>query len=267
MNYTTLQVGDFELFSLTIRALARLVPSAKFVVGENGYKIFSKNSFARIETYSTVLKTPTGSPELSFCINDLTKLNKVLSSISREFDGEEVKLSIKVSDKNLSFESSKIKVKLVTVREETIENYIVQNAISTPLTPTFTFYTRSELIKNVNSNSFMFSDVDNIRIYLCDNLENMDNNMVYAKMSSVNSGFSNEIISKLGYITFGKIGDRNIIIDSERLAAFNIIDSDSIEISLMDKPFLVSKIHEEATKGGIIKDTLDINIYSSIRKN
>lgn len=266
MNYTVVNVGDFELFSTTIKALSKLVPAAKFVINENGYSIFSKNAFARVETYSSVLYTNSETP-VSFCINDLPKLNKLLVSIKREFGNDPVKISIKVSDKNIAFESSKIKVKFITVREETIENYVVQTAVTTQLTPIFKFYTSSELIRNMNSNSFMFSDLDNIRIYLCGKQEGMENNILYARMSSVNGAFSNEIISKLGYITYGKLDDRQIIIDSERLSAFNLVESDNIEIALMDKPFLVSTICKESESDALIKHKVQINVYLSIRKS
>lgn len=265
MNYTLVNVGDFDLFSTTIKALSKLVPAAQFVINEDGYRIFSKNSFARIETYSSVLYT-NNDTEVSFCINDLTKLNKVLSSIKREFGNDTIKINIKVSDKQISFESSKIKAKLITVREETIETYIVQTAVQTQLTPVFKFYTTSELIRNMNSNSFLFSDLDNIRIYLCNKQHDMDNNVLYAKMASVNGAFSNEIISKLGYITLGSLPDeKQIIIDSERLSAFNLLESDNIEISLMDKPFLVSTLYKESE--GSVKHNLRITVYASIRKS
>jgi hypothetical protein len=267
MNYTVVNVGDFDLFSMTIKALAKLVPAAKFVINGNGYSIFSKNAFARIETYSSVLHT-TNDSTVEFCINDLAKFNKVLASIKREFGEETIKINLKVTDKHISIESSKIKVKFITVREETIENYIVQTAVSTVLTPVFKFYTTSELIRNMNSNSFMFSDLDNIRIYLQGPQADMDNNVLYGKMASVNGNFSNEIISKLGYITFGKLADRQIIIDSERLSAFNLIDSDNIEISLMDKPFLVSKITKESESDvNKLKHSVNITVYLSIRKS
>lgn len=265
MKSTLVNVGDFDLFSITIKALSKLVPAAQFVINEDGYRIFSKNSFARIETYSSVLQTM-NDEEISFCINDLAKLNKILSSIKREFGNEPVKINIKVLDKQISFESSKIKAKLITVREETIETYIVQDAVKTVLNPVFKFYTTSELIRNMNSNSFLFSDLDNIRIYLCNTQHDMDNNVLYAKMASVNGAFSNEIISKLGYITQGVLPtDKQVIIDSERLSAFNIIDSDNIEISLMDKPFLVSTIYKESDDA--MKHNVKITVYTSIRKN
>jgi hypothetical protein len=152
-----------------------------------------------------------------------------------------------------------IKTKIITVKEEVIQNTI-SKAVTTTLTPIFEFKTSSDDIKKVLNNGYLFTDVENIRVYLNQH-DDMLQNCIYAEVTNKTNRLSNNIMTKFGDITLGKLTE-DLIIDFERLSAFNLFKSDAIVIQLMDKPFLVSNL-------SIIKNDVfsKITIYNSLRKS
>lgn len=250
-------IVDFDLFYEAIKSIAKFAISSKFILNEDGLKIYSKNDFARceFETNSIYTKNP-----IEISILEINMLLKLLTTIKDIHDNDYSELNFYIEANAIIFKSKKFKSKLVTCKEELIEKW-VSKKITSSLNPVFEFTTTSELIKRLNSHSFIFSDKTSLRIYL-KSISDMENNALFAELGN-NTNLANSITLKFGLITFGSLGDRNIILDFERLNIFNLIQSSNIKISLMDKNVLVSNISIDGKHNTNFK----LNIYNSIRKN
>ena len=64
-------------------------------------------------------------------------------------------------------------------------------------------------------------------------------------------------------MTFGKLEDRELIIDLDRLQLFNAVQSNEIKISLMDKNVLVSKVRQTGKNDSYFS----IVVYNSLLRN
>ncbi len=128
--------------------------------------------------------------------------------------------------------------------------------------PVFEFNTTSDIIKQINSHSFIISDSSALRIYLSMD-KTLEKNVLYATLGNETNSLNNSLTLKFGLVTFGALNDRKLILDQERLNVFNILPSNDIKIQLMDKNVLVSSVK---TLGK--NDTfLNLTIYNSLRKS
>lgn len=255
-----INVNDFDLFETTIKALVKIVNQAKFVLNGAGLTIYSMNSFARTEITTNCISSEEA---CEFCINDVSLIQKILMTLRREFDKTKIDLKIKFDGQFVHFISSKMKAKVITVREDIIRDYVSLRKVQTQLMPVFEFQTTSSIIKNIAANTYIFPDPTMARIYLKTSEDGMDKNSIYALIDNKNNTYSNSMLLKLGIIKFGNL-NREIIVDVDRLMLFNILDSNEINITLMDKNVLVSEVIKISDDS---KTKLEIKIYNSIRKN
>lgn len=258
-----LDIVDFELFELTIKAISKFVNEAKFIVDNTGLTILSKTGYARSELTTSSVALVDNVNEVSFCINNLSVFVKTLNLINREAAGNNPELMLIFDGTFIHFKSKFIKSKLITCSEDSIRNSIIDKKVTTQLIPVCEFLTSSVLLKNLTINNFIFSSPDEIKIYIKNGAEiDMDKNLLYAVLDNANNKFSNSLTLKMGMLTSGKI-DRQVIIDIPRVNAFNLIEDDQIKIQLMEQNVLVSTIVRKS-KDNSAKTT--ITIYNSIRK-
>lgn len=91
----------------------------------------------------------------------------------------------------------------------------------------------------------------------------MENNSVFATLGDRSSSLNNELTLKLGLVTFGQIPEnRNIIFDLERFNLLNVVESENIDVHLMNYNVIVCKNRVQGKN-----DTFfDMNIYISMIK-
>ena len=159
------------------------------------------------------------------------------------------------------FESKKFKTKYGTCNEDTIGRW-VSKKVETALTPVFEFTTTSDLIRRVNSHSFMFTDSKAVRVYI-ETRDDMEINAVFATLGNKETELNNEITTKLGLVTSGSMQSRKIILDLERLNLFNAVQVPEIKISLMNVNVLVSKSKILGKNGS----WFDLTIYNTMLKS
>lgn len=258
MAKETIKINDVNLFYESLVSFSKLATSAKFMIDENGLTIYGKNSFSRGEMTSNAIfsKNP-----IEFCLLDIGMFIKLLNTALEIHKESQSDINLIVDLPFIKIESGKFKTKITTCKEEIIATSI-STKIKTELKPVFEFTTSSDLIKRVNGHSFIFQDSESIRIYLMTDDE-MENNVLYAKIGNESNDLNNSVTLKFGLINAGQLDDRKIILNFDRLAMFNIINSDSIKVSLMDKNVLVNKIH----MGGKNDSSYDLTIYTSILAN
>ena len=255
-NKITIQ--DFDLFYDIVKAISKFADGAKINVNQSGLTIHCKNSVARCTFTSNALVSV---DELSFVITELQTFVKLMQTVKDLHEGDYSTLKFSLDGNDIRFSSKKTKLKLITKKEELITQWISQ-AFNTPLTPVFEFNTSSDYIKRVNSHSYILSDPNELRIYLALNPE-MENNTIYATLGNNSNNMNNSLTMKFGLVTFGKLNDRVLTLDLERLNIFNMVPSNLINIQLMDKNVLVSNIK----LNGKNNTYANLTIYNSLRKS
>lgn len=258
MAATNIKINDFKLFSKSLNAFSKLSKSAKLEISSSGLVIYGRNSYARGELTTTAVFSD---KDINFAIYDLTTLTKIFSTIEKIHNDDFSELKISFDRSFLRIESNLFKTKIVTCDEATIAG-AMSKKITTPLVSVLSFTTSSDQIKYINSHSFIMGDIESTRIYLGTDSE-LENNVLYATLGNTAHNMNNSITLKLGLITFGKIPDRPIILNFDRLNLFNIMSSDNIKIDIMDKNVLVTKFHE----AGKNDSYLDLSIYNSTLVN
>lgn len=255
-----IKVNDFNLFLQSVKALNKLTTSAKFTINSEGFTVYGKNAFARGELSSNSLiaeKDP-----IEFCVLDLSMFIKVLNTAYEIHQDDLSEISIWFDFPFIKIESEKFKTKLSTCKEDVIQNSISQK-VKTQLTPVFEMLTSTKQIKYINSHSFIASDPDAARVYL--SIEpTMENNVVYARIGNDANELNNSITLKFGMATSGTIGDRKLILNFDRLSIFNVVDSEEIQIQLMDKNVLVNTVNVYGEDGS---SSFKFVLYTSLLAN
>lgn len=251
-------IKNFEIFEQTLSAVLKLVPSIKLCLNSTGLTIHACNSYARCSVFTNSVSSD---EDMSICIKDAISLIKTLSVIKDDEGKKSTFSNIDMSfdDTFIHIKSKGIKSKIITVKEEVIQN-VVSKEVVTVLTPILEFKTSSDIIKKVLSNGYLFSDPESVRVYLNQH-EDMQQNCLYAEVTNKANRLSNNITIKFGDITLGKV-EEDLILDFERISAFNIFKSDNIVIQLMDKPYMVANL-------SLSKDDIfsKFTIYNSLRKS
>lgn len=252
-------IDDFDLFVESLKAAAKLVDAAKLLFSPNGLEIYgARANAARCELTTNAVHS---NDTFDFCIDSISMLNRVLSTVKEVHGNDFSELEISYSRPNLLFKSKKMKTKYSTCNESTISKW-VSKKIMTQMSTVFSFKTSSDMIKRINGHSFMFTDAKTINVYL-ETKDDMEANAVFATLGNKNVDLGREMTLKFGLVTEGKIPDgRNLIIDIERMNLFNCIQSDDISISLMDKNVLLSKTNVHGKNGTYF----NINIYCTLLK-
>jgi len=252
-------VDDFNLFVESMKAAAKLIDGAKLLFSPNGLEIYgARSNAARCELTTNAVRSK---DTFDFCIDSIAMLNRILAIVREVHDGDYSELEMSYSKPNLLFKSKKMKTKYSTCNESTITKW-VSKKITTQMNAVFTFKTSSDLIKRMNGHSFMFTDAKSVNVYL-ETKDDMEANAVFATLGNKNIDIGREMTLKFGLVTSGKIPDgRSLIIDLERMNLFNCMQSDDINVSLMDKNVLLSKTNVLGKDGTYF----NINIYCTLLK-
>lgn len=195
-------------------------------------------------------------------IPDMQLFLKVLMSVKEVHDNDFADLKFMFDGSAARLESKKMKTKLMTCRDGALIEKWVSKKLVTQLTPVFEFTTTSDMLKRLNSHSFIMQDPNSLRIYLHMD-KDLEKNVLYATIGNEANSLSNSMTLKFGLVTLGSLGDRKLVLDYERLNMFSIIPSNDIKIQLMDKNVLVSNV-KTAGKNGTF---LNLTVYNSLRKS
>lgn len=197
---------------------------------------------------------------VSFSIKSMSTFVRILQSAKdiHQDDFSDFKFIVDLPAVRLS--SKKFKMKLQCCTDDIIEPWISKK-VETELKPVFEFTTTSDLIKRVNSHQFIFSNPNEIRIYL-ETHEEMENNALFATIGNRSNNLNNEMTLKFGIVTFGKL-DRVLTLDQQRLNLFNSVQSNEIKVQLMDKGCIVSKTQVCGKNGSVFS----MIVYNTLIKN
>lgn len=264
-----IEIRDFDLFQEVLKSTAKVVESAKFTIGEAGLEIYgARAKAARCEMTSNAVVSQTA---IEFSVENLQLFLKIVSSVKDVHEGDYSGLKFFVDLPFIRFESKKFKTKFATCNESLISQW-VSKKISTEMTPVFEFIGTSDMIKRVNSHSFMFSNPKDTRVYV-ETKPEMENNAVFATLGNKETELNNEITLKFGLVTSGSllekdkdglvVSERKIILDLERLNLFNAVQSDDIKFQFMNLNCLVSRVSVSGRNGTFF----NMNVYSTVLKS
>lgn len=259
-----ISINDFNLFHETIKATSKVVESAKISIDQNGLAVYGAHgTIVRCEiiTNSVYSQNP-----VSFSIKDLKTLEKVLSTVKEIHKDDFTDLKFILDLPSVKFQSKKFKTKIQCCTDDIIEKWISKK-IEATLTPVFEFTTTSDLIKRINSHSYIFSDSESLRIYL-ETKDDMENNSLFASIGNRQNNLNNEMTLKFGAVTYGKLEDDEhneikLTLDLERLNLFNCVQSNDIKVSLMKPKCIVSKTHLIGKNNSFF----DFTTYMTLLKN
>ena len=253
-------VKDFGLFYEVLRSAIKIVDSAKFIVTDTGLAIYgARGKIARCELTSNAIYS---TEKIEFSVLDLSLLVKIAGTVKDIHKDDYSDFKFIVDLPFIRFESKKFKTKLTTINEDAISKW-VSKKVESKLEPVLEFKTNGDMIKSINSHSYIFSDPNSLRVYL-ETKADMENNTIYATLGNNENSLNNEITLKAGLITYGNIeAGRHIIVDLERWNLFNALPSKDITISLMNMNVLVSKASISGKNGSCF----NLTIYSSILKS
>ena len=252
-------VKDFGLFVEVMKSTQKIVEAAKLLIDENGMQIYGSHArTARCEIESNSISC---TEPVDFCVADLAMFVKVLSTIKDIHGDDYTDFEFLLEKPFVRFKSKKFKTKFVTCNEDVIEK-VVSERVKTAMEPVFEFTTTTDLIKRINSHSFIFQDPAAVRIYI-DTKKDMENNAVFATIGNKETDLNNEMTLKLGLVTSGKTDpERPIIVDLDRLNLFAAYPTDALKISLMNKNVLVSKLCAAGKNDSFFR----LDIYNSLLK-
>lgn len=252
-------LNDFNLFCEVLKSAVKIVDSAKINISSTGLEIYgARNRIARCEITSNCV---TSENPIEFCLENLSMFNKILNTVKEIHDNDYSELKFLFDHPFLRFESKKFKTKYSTCLETVIDKW-VSKKVETTLTPMFEFTTTSDLIKRINSHSFLFEASKTVRVYI-ETKDDMEANSVFATLGNAETNLNNEITTKLGLVTSGTLNGRRLILDLERLNLFNAIQAPEISIALMNLNILVSKSRILGKSGSYF----DLTIYNTFLKS
>lgn len=254
MSKDNIKINDFSLFYEIVKSLSKMADGAKFVINDCGLTVYEKNDYSKCELTSNSVVTE---EEISFCVGDLNMFLKILTTVKELYNGDYSDVKLSYDYPFIKISSKKFKTKISTVDENRIINFI-GNKVHTELTSQLDFTTSSNMIKAINSHSFIFNDTTTARIYLTTEAD-MENNVISATMGNEGNDLANSVTLELGLINSGSLNNRKIILDFNRLNILNMIPSDEIKVTLAaERPVLISKV----TRSGKNDTFFNINIYS-----
>ena len=259
MSKKYVNINDFNLFIEVMRSTAKLVDSAKLVITNTGLEIYGAHAaIARCEITSNSVYAD---EQIEFAIDNLATFNKLLSTVKDVHDNDYSGLKFFYDQPFIKFESKKFKVKYHSINEDKISNWISKK-VEVEMQSVFDFTTTNDIVKKILSHSYLFTDSKTVKVYL-ETQDGMDQNAIFATIGNRQIESGNEIVLKAGVVTFGKIPEnRFITVDLERLSLLNAIQSQEINLSLMNYNVLVSN----ATIHGKNNTYFNLKTYLSLTK-
>lgn len=259
-----IQIRDFELFYDIVKSLTKMAEGIKFIIDENGLVVYAKNDYSKCNLSSNCVYSNTN---VEFCIADLSTMVKIFTTVKDMYRDTYDSVKIFYEKPFLKIESGKFKTKVAACDEQRVSKFI-STKIKTELTPKIEFTTSSNMIKTINSHSFIFQDSASARIYITTESD-MQNNTIFATIGNENNELANSATLELGLINSGSLlkddgSAMKVIIDFNRLNILNMVPSDEIKVMIAnERPVLVSKITKEGKNGSYF--TVDICSFMMVR--
>lgn len=254
MTKTEIKINDFLLLYDIVKSLSKIADGVKMTVNDCGLTVFAKNDYSKCELTSNAILSEN---ELSFCIGDIGMFLKILTTVKDIYNGDYSNVKLSYDKPFIKISSGKFKTKIATVDENRILNFI-GTKVHTELTSQLDFTTSSNIIKTINSHSFIFNDSSSARIYLTTE-DGMENNVIFATIGNEGNDLANSVTLELGLINSGSLGGRKVILDFNRLNILNIVPSDEIKVTLAsERPVLISKV----SKTGKNNSFFNLGVYS-----
>lgn len=227
-----------------------MAEGVKFMLDENGLVVYAKNDYSKCNLMSNAVSSKN---PVEFCISELGTLVRVLTTVKDMYKDNYESVRLLYDNGALKIESGKFKSKIATCLEDRIAKY-VSTKLKTQLTPKLEFTTSSNLIKTINSHSFIFQDAATARIYVTTEAD-MQNNTIFATIGNEGNELANSATLELGLINRGTLdnGDgtqQKIILDFNRLNILNMVPSDEIKVMVPnERPVLVSNVTRNGKNG------------------
>lgn len=243
MSKEYIQIKDFELFYEIVKSLTKMADGIKFMFDENGLIVYSKNDYSKCNLTSNAASSKN---PIDFCIPELPMLLKILTTVKEMYKDDYDSVKLCYDKPFLRIESGKFKTKVTSCDEQRVSKFVATK-IKTEMTPKLEFTTSSNLIKTINSHSFIFQDASTARIYITTESD-MQNNTIFATIGNESNELANSITLELGLINSGDLTKDDgtkmkIILDFNRLNILNMFPSDEIHVMVAnERPVLVSKI-------------------------
>ena len=259
MSRENIQIRDFELFYEIVRSLTKMAEGVKFMFDQNGLVVYAKNDYSKCNLTSNVASSQN---PVEFCISELATFLKILTTVKEMYKDDYDSVRISFEQPFIKIESGKFKTKIAACDEQRIVKFVAKK-ISTELSPMLEFTTSSNLIKAINSHSFIFQSSSDARVYVTTESD-MQNNTIFATIGNESNPLANSLTLELGLINSGTLTKPDgtilkVILDFNRLNILNMVPSDEIKVMVAkERPVLVSKI----TKNGKNDTFFSIEICS-----
>jgi hypothetical protein len=250
-------IKDFELLYEIVKSLTKVVDGVKLSFDENGLVVYAKNDYSKCNISSNAAYSE---HPIDVCIGDIAMFLKILTTVKELYKDNYDSVKMYYETPFLKIASGKFKTKIATLSEDVIARFVA-NKIKTELTPKLEFTTSTNLIKTINSHSFIFQNSGDARIYITTDSD-MQNNTIFATIGNENNDLANSATLELGLINSGSLmnpdgNPQKIIIDFNRLNVLNMIPADEIKVMVAnERPVLVSNITKNGKDGTYFSATI-----------
>lgn len=264
MAKENIKINDFELFYEIVKSLTRIADGVKFTIDQNGMVVYAKNDYSKCNLTSNSVESQT---PIEFCIGELSMFLKILTTVKEMYKDNYDSVKISYDQPFVKIESGKFKTRVASCDEQRISKFVATK-IKTELSPMLEFTTSSNLIKAINSHSFIFQNSADARIYITTESE-MQNNTIFATIGNEGNELANSITLELGLINTGTLkkddgSQVKIILDFNRLNILNMVPSDEIKVMVAkERPVLVSSITRNGKNGTFF--SVDICSFMMVR--
>lgn len=250
MARQNINILDFEMFYEIVKSLAKMADGVKFTFDKDGLVVNAKNEYSKCNLTSN---SASSNETVEFSIGELQMLLKILGTVKDMYNGDYSSVRMAYDSPFLRIESGKFKTKISTREEEKILKF-VSTKIKTELSPLVEFTTSTNMIKTVNSHSFIFPNMSSARLYLREEPD-MQKNTMFVTIGNEGDELANSVTLELGLINSGSLTSddgtvQKVILDFNRLNILNMVPSDEIKVMIAkERPVLLSSVTKEGKNG------------------
>lgn len=226
-----IEIKDCKAFSSFLGSILKISPACKLDIDSESCKVFtSPDGGVNIKAYFTI-KSVTSTEPVSICIKDLAILYKGLETIQK-YSEKTNTFNMEFKDGILTYTSNATNIKIVSVKQEIVQKYVVA-PITSQLDNLFGFITNTKSLKGIINIQGLCSS-EQPKIYL-----SKVGDSIKAEIDDKTKKLVNSISIPLATKDniFGE-WTRQICINMQVFEYYTCIDTDSIKISMCNKPVL-----------------------------
>lgn len=254
-------VANVENFCEYLTTISKVVTGCKFEISSTGCLIRFKNSTSTIRGTAAITSV-TCPDNITFCLNELTKMKKVLELIRKhnKVDGNDG-IVIKFDGANLSYKNKATRFNFVTVKQEIISSCI-DSVIKTQLDDQYGIVTSSKNILEVLS-LINVTNTANAKVYLY-----KTDDEIIGEIDNKSTDMTESIgipVAKSGQIfeRTDKWGANKLCFATENFRALACLPVDQIVIAVVSNP--------EATIKNVVRsvtkyEDITVSIISTLLK-